>query len=113
MTYGQSGGYSGSLAFRMHKVLVQEGRTKLQEEFGGATRASLKKNSVKAASQTQEVKASSDLLTLLLSSQTGYGGFQLRNLQSISGTAGGTAKLVPAYDQDGVAGYMLFYPSYT
>jgi hypothetical protein len=104
-----SGMTSGDIA-RLKSVISQE-KTARGSSFGGSTRASLKKVTVTAASQDTQVTG--DVLTLLLSNQTGYGGFTLRNMQSIVGTVSGTAKLIPVYDYNGTIYYIPGYPAYT
>jgi len=49
----------------------------------------------------------------LLSNQSGSGGFTLRNIATVTGTPGGTAKLIPMKDANGTEGYVPWYPSYS
>ena len=101
--YGKGKPYGGGYRYG--------GRT---PDKGTATRATSKKfrKDVK-----EVVKDTEDMvkgpLTKLLGDQTGEDGFTLKNLDYVSGTASGTAKLIKIKTKDNETYYIPAYPSYT
>ena len=74
-----------------------------------------KKATQKVIRDTMEDVISSyqEQVVRLLSNQSGSGGFTLRNITTVTGTPGGTAKLIPMKDANGTEGYVPWYPSYS
>lgn len=74
-----------------------------RQPFGGATRATQKAVAKEVESITSSVNAIvRGPVTRLLGTQTGVDGFNLRSINTSTGTESGDGKLVTIVDQDGV-----------